>query len=312
MPDQGRALGGPLKDTLGANRCPAGSDLLGIEPARQQLPDVFDGCGNSQPNRVARLFSLRKTPGNPGRQAIARAAAWLKMNPRHDAAIALAANSKYSKTWITGGNGSSLRTMRVTAMRDHRSACFAACLFVCWLCGPLALEARAQFMNNGGLQNNQPLFNNNLGGQMPAGNQMTQQQLQSMMMMRAMQMGGRHQVRTGFPQMIPLGNGTMVGGQMMGNGMMGGQMPYVDDSSTSRKSSSSKRAEARKLRDEEKRAAREEAKLKKPKAEKAEKADKKPADKTAADKKLADKKLADKKAAIAKAKADGNSKSLDE
>jgi hypothetical protein len=112
-----------------------------------------------------------------------------------------------------------------------------------------------------------PIMFPGLNGQLPGAAQMSPQQLQSIMMMRALQMRGRHQVRTGIPQDIQMGP----------QGSMGPTMfPQVDDTSTSlksstetRKSSNEKRAEARALRDEQKRAAREEAKAKKAKTRKA-------------------------------------------
>jgi len=98
-------------------------------------------------------------------------------------------------------------------------------------------------------------------------NQLTPEQMQSIMMMRALQnRGGRGQVRTGVPQDIGLGP-------------QGGTMPldgggYNQSDSSTRKSSSQRRAEARAAREEEKRGGAADPKDKKALAEKA-KADKK-------------------------------------
>jgi hypothetical protein len=98
-------------------------------------------------------------------------------------------------------------------------------------------------------------------------NQLTPEQMQSIMTMRALQnRGGRGQVRTGVPQDIGLGP-------------QGGVMPFdgggYDQSDTStRKSSSQRRAEARAAREEQKRGGAIDPKDKKALAEKA-KADKK-------------------------------------
>jgi hypothetical protein len=116
-----------------------------------------------------------------------------------------------------------------------------------------------------------PILFPGLNGQLPGAARMSPQQVQNIMMMRALQMRGRHQVRTGIPQDIQMGP----------QGSMGPMMfPQVDDTSTSRKSSTQtrkssteKRAEARALRDEQKRAAREEAKAKKAKTKKVKAAD---------------------------------------
>ncbi len=127
-----------------------------------------------------------------------------------------------------------------------------------WL---LAAEASAQFSGN--VQ--QPVMPQQTfpGTVVPNPSQLSPQQFQSMMLMRAMQNGGRHQVRTGFPQNIPLGN----------NGMMGGgapqQMPMNAQPATStKKSSSKKKSDALASREEKKRAAKEAAKAKKEKASK--------------------------------------------
>src|ERR1700693_1676933 len=71
-----------------------------------------------------------------------------------------------------------------------------------------ATPASAQFFGNGQLPNNEnnslPFFP--MQGQGAVSN-LTPQQMQSMMMMRAMSGMRRHGVQTGFPQNIPLGNG---------------------------------------------------------------------------------------------------------
>ncbi len=141
-----------------------------------------------------------------------------------------------------------------------------------WL---LAAGASAQFSGNG----QQPVMPQQTfpGTVVPNPSQLTPQQFQSMMLMRAMQNGGRHQVKTGFPQNIPLGN----------NGMMGGgapmqQMPMSAQPAASTKKSkySKKKSDALASREEKKRAAKEAAKAKKEKASK--KAKDKPADDRAA------------------------------
>jgi hypothetical protein len=126
-----------------------------------------------------------------------------------------------------------------------------------------ATPASAQFFGNGQLPNNGnnalPIFPT-LG---PApGNNLTQQQLQSLMMMRAMSGMRRHGVQTGFPQNIPLGNSGFGGApvQLMS--------PTTSESQTTHKSSAQKRAEARKLREDQKHAVRQDEKSKKAKAAK--------------------------------------------
>ena len=121
--------------------------------------------------------------------------------------------------------------------------------------------AWAQFSGNG----QQPVMPQQMfpGTVVPNPSQLSPQQLQSMMLMRAMQNGGRHQVRTGIPQNIPLGN----------IGMMGGgaplQMPVdTKPAATAKKSTSKKKLDAQAAREEKKRAAKEAAKAKKEKAAK--------------------------------------------
>jgi len=77
---------------------------------------------------------------------------------------------------------------------------------------------------------------------------LTQQQLQSLMLMRAMQSRGG--ARTGYPQFIP-----------MGNQGFGEQSVYSDggESTSTRKSSAQRKAEARKTREEQKHAQRDAA-----------------------------------------------------
>lgn len=129
--------------------------------------------------------------------------------------------------------------------------------------------------------------------------QLTPQQMQSIMMMRAMG-GRRNNVRTGYPQMVP---------QWGPGAGMPSLMPADDQPATAAAtgSSSQKRAEAKRQRDEQKKAARE-AKGKgkgktdkvvadKPaKSDRAEKAAKAKADRQAKADKKAGKKAADKNA----------------
>jgi hypothetical protein len=96
----------------------------------------------------------------------------------------------------------------------------------------------------------------------PGSAQLTPQQVQSIMMMRAL-MPMRHQVHTGIPQDIGLGAPAV---------------PALTDQTaegapTTHKSSSAKRAESHASRAEQKRAAREEARAKKAKAKRRHEAD---------------------------------------
>jgi len=116
--------------------------------------------------------------------------------------------------------------------------------------------ARAQFI--GGQQSVPTFLPQVIPGQ---STQLTQQQLQAMMMMRMLQGGGMGRgVQTGYPQMVPNYGGF-------------GQAPVgfaydEEDTSSSRRSSSQKRADARKEREDQKRAAKDEAKNKKSKTTK--------------------------------------------
>jgi hypothetical protein len=128
-----------------------------------------------------------------------------------------------------------------------------------------AVPASAQFFGNGQQPTlPQQTFSSGTNGAnavIPGTPQFTPQQLQSMMIMRAMQGGMRNQVRTGIPQNIPLGN----------TGMMGGPAPVQtlpSASATTQKSSGNKKDNARASREEKKRAAKEAAKAKKEKAKK--------------------------------------------
>ncbi len=101
--------------------------------------------------------------------------------------------------------------------------------------------------------------------------QMSPQQLQSMMWLRALQGRSYGQVRTGYPQMIPLGQGNMMGpGQMYNSPAYYGNQQQPIAGGDAKQTASQKRAEARRLRDEQKRSERESAKAKaKEKAEQA-------------------------------------------
>ena len=82
---------------------------------------------------------------------------------------------------------------------------------------------------------------------------LTQQQLQSLMMMRAMQGGmGMNRVRTGYPQAIPFGNG----GFGPTTGMPNTGMMPEEEPETSSRSTSQERIEMRKTREEQQRTAR--------------------------------------------------------
>jgi hypothetical protein len=126
-----------------------------------------------------------------------------------------------------------------------------------------ATPASAQFFGNGQLPNNGnnalPIFP--MQGQNNLSN-LTPQQLQSLMMMRAMSGMRRHGVQTGFPQNIPLGNSGF------GSAPVQLQSPTTSESQTTRKTSAQKRAEARKLREDQKHAVRQDEKSKKAKAAK--------------------------------------------
>jgi hypothetical protein len=148
------------------------------------------------------------------------------------------------------------------AIRRRRACLLAGCALVLF-----ATRASAQVVAGGQPLNGQQAINGGpimlpgLNGMMPGGSQLSQQQLQNLMLMRAMQMRGRHPVRTGFPQDIPLGNPGSLGGATA--------TPAAADTKTaSRKSTSQKKSEARAAREEKKRAAKEEAKAKKAKASK--------------------------------------------
>ena len=98
------------------------------------------------------------------------------------------------------------------------------------------------------------LTSNPASAQVAPGQQMTPQQMQAIINMRALQMRGGGQIRTGYPQDIQFG------------------APPVDYSqqeqqaNPDRKAATQKRIEARKAAEEKKRAARDEAKAKKGKA----------------------------------------------
>jgi hypothetical protein len=149
------------------------------------------------------------------------------------------------------------------ANRFCRGVCY--CLLGC--AAAFATPASAQVV--GGANNGQ-----NTGGIMLPGlnipNQnLTPEQMQSIMMMRALQGRGRGQVRTGVPQGDPFAQ------QQPGFVPFGQGATPVDDSTATRKSSIEKRVAARKAQEEQKRAARDAAKAKKPKVENKAKQDKK-------------------------------------
>ena len=146
----------------------------------------------------------------------------------------------------------------------------------------LSAVARAQFSTAptttpgttgpaNGINNGGPLVIPGMGTSSVPQTQLTPDQLQSIMMMRALQNRGRGQVRTGVPQFVPMGPQGMMGGFDDGSGA------YDQSGGSVRKSSTQRRAEARQARDEQKRAtAGGDAKSKKAKAEqlKAERAEK--------------------------------------
>jgi hypothetical protein len=98
-------------------------------------------------------------------------------------------------------------------------------------------------------------------GMMPGAAQMSPQQLQGMMMMRALQGRGSHQVRTGIPNPIQMGPGPMMGNPFAP--AYQGQQQQQQTNGTAKTSSSQKRIEARRLREEQKRSAKEAAAKKK-------------------------------------------------
>lgn len=121
------------------------------------------------------------------------------------------------------------------------------------------------------------------GVTLPGQNQLTPQQALGIAQLRALQSRGRGQVRTGFPQFIPMGP----------QNLMAPDQYQADPTSTAsaRKSSSQKRAEARQARDEQKKNAVGDDKAKKAKAKKAKPVkNTKPAKKPKADEKPADEK----------------------
>jgi hypothetical protein len=148
------------------------------------------------------------------------------------------------------------------AMIGTRTLRWGACLLVGSALAQFATPASAQFFGNGQLPNNGnnalPIFP--MQGQSSLSN-LTPQQLQSLMMMRAMSGIGRHGVQTGFPQNIPLGNG-------LGGAPVLSQSPITSESQATHKSSAQKRADARKLREDQKHAVRQDEKSKKTKAAK--------------------------------------------
>jgi len=97
----------------------------------------------------------------------------------------------------------------------------------------------------------------------PAGSNLTQQQMQSIMQYRYLQSRGRGGVRTGYPQFVPFGQPGM---GMFPDG--GGMAAPEEQPATTRKSSTQKRIEAKKAAEEKKRATRDaqKAKAKKKKA----------------------------------------------
>ena len=137
---------------------------------------------------------------------------------------------------------------------------FRCCAFVVVGCTTLqfAAPASAQFFGNGQLPNNGnnalPIFPTQGQG---AVSNLTPQQMQSIMMMRALSGSRRHGVQTGFPQNIPMGNSGFGGTPV---DLESGIMPEP-----TRKTSSQKRAEARKLRDDQKHAIHQDEKAKKAK-----------------------------------------------
>ncbi|MBI3837018.1 MAG: hypothetical protein HY288_03685 [Planctomycetia bacterium] len=98
-----------------------------------------------------------------------------------------------------------------------------------------------------------------LPGPITGGN-LTPQQMQSIMMMRALSGRGRHGVQTGFPQIIGMGNSGFGGAPV--------QLQSPPQPKSTRKTSAQKRAETRKLRDDQKHAVRQDEKSKKGKAAK--------------------------------------------
>lgn len=138
---------------------------------------------------------------------------------------------------------------------------WSTCLVVAFALAHFASPASAQFFGNGQLPNN----GNNALPIFPTpgpitGNNLTPQQMQSMMMMRAMSGVRRHGVQTGFPQIIGMGNSGFGGAPVQL------QSPVTPPST--HKSSSQKRAEARKLREDQKHAVRQDEKAKKGKSTK--------------------------------------------
>lgn len=91
----------------------------------------------------------------------------------------------------------------------------------------------------------------------PAGSNLTPQQMQTIMQYRYLQSRGRGQVRTGYPQFVPFGQ--------PGMGMFPadpGMAVQEEDPPTTRKSATQKRIEAKKEAEEKKRASRDAQKAK--------------------------------------------------
>jgi hypothetical protein len=148
-------------------------------------------------------------------------------------------------------------------MKAIRIRCWGIGLLVGCALTQCAGSASAQFFGNGQLPNNGnnalPIFP--MQGQGAASN-LTSQQMQSLMMMRAMSGMRRHGVQTGFPQIIGMGNSGFGGAPVQL------QSPIPSQSQSTKKSSAQKRAEARKLREDQKHAVRHDEKAKKAKAPK--------------------------------------------
>jgi hypothetical protein len=147
--------------------------------------------------------------------------------------------------------------MKVMKMNVNGMRRFGVHWLVCvCVLAVFATEVPAQIVNNGGANNAMPLL-----PQMGGMNQqnLTPQQLQSIMQMRALSGRGRRGVQSGFMQNIPLGNPGISAPQIM---------TPPNGGSSAHKSSSQKRAEAKKLRDTQKHAVRQDEKSKKAKAPK--------------------------------------------
>jgi hypothetical protein len=148
----------------------------------------------------------------------------------------------------------------MTRVRDAAVGCLVGVALAALL-SPAVGQITSKSTNSGGATKAKGTVQTPSGfeipvGNLPGGNQnLTPEQIQSIMLYRALQARGGGQVRRGVPQFIPLG----VPGMLPYPQANGTADPQAD---TGRKRSLEKRIEARKAAEEKKRAAREAKKAK--------------------------------------------------